>query len=156
MGQEKFKFINDIILESKSILELKDDWDDEGALKPSAKVYNLATIVFQKIVWGYFNSKCMVSVNEEQAFMMLKININACNDGSIDIHFNNEKMHIGYKVNKKQVLINVSLREITFAAKKSNPKAKNDFSNDDFCIEGKLNKNSQLGFILNYLLDGMV
>ncbi len=74
--------LKDVIEESKTLLQLKDDWDDDGALCcNSVSYYNAIEIL--TLYHTYIEKTYSIIIQDPE--------INLCKDGSIDIEWRDDK-----------------------------------------------------------------
>lgn len=81
------------INESYSLLDLKEDWDGNDGSPPNQKTFQRMT---NFLIW--FEN----FLDRRNVSFPLKPNFSATNDGSIDIHFNNEKYEMLVNVSNNQ------------------------------------------------------
>jgi hypothetical protein len=77
----RFDHVEKAIADSKQLLELPTNWDDEGAKRISAKTWNAAVRVLRKasrVAYQRFE------------FMLPSPRIGPCHDGSLDIYWRTE------------------------------------------------------------------
>jgi hypothetical protein len=90
---QKLKHIELSISNAQSILNLTDNWDDDGALKVPVNVYNNAILFLKKYVLVILNDlKTVISAPE----------INPVKDGSIDLEWHTPQARMLINVKKDE------------------------------------------------------
>ncbi len=84
--------IYDCIINSKKILQLKDDWDDEGALACNKITYNRAIELLLKYTLHLFETYNLIIEEPE---------INLVKDGSIDLEWRNNSSILLFNILNK-------------------------------------------------------